>query len=113
MLSATNKVDLIASHEKMKEITLYLVAEVGEWDKKNILFDLQEKINAYAEYIDSGEIWISYPKLKEYKPIILVKSVDSIPEDAIVFLKRAKEILLNDNIEVIIDTLPLLDEKIK
>jgi len=65
-----------------------------EWDsKKEHIFILQEKVNRYLAFIESGEIHQSYPDAEGRKKIISIVALHSPDEDANRFLSVAKEIV--------------------
>lgn len=70
------------------------------WDKENEhLLLLQEKLNKYLQFIESGEIFESYPAAKN-KTIIISVSIQYEPnEDALIFLTQCKEVISNAGID--------------
>ncbi|WP_156811483.1 MULTISPECIES: DUF6572 domain-containing protein [Cupriavidus] len=62
------------------------------WDLKHLQL-LQEKINTYLGFIESGEIYASYPEAKRRQLIVDVISRFRPDESAMQFLVRANEIV--------------------
>ena len=54
---------------------------------------LQEKINTYIAFIESGEILESYPPSKGKLPIIRINGLYELPEQAELFIDRVAETL--------------------
>ncbi len=71
------------------------------WDKENEhLLVLQDKLNSYLMFIESGEIFESYPTAKSKSLIIEVVMKYKPNEVALVFLKRSKEIIENTGVQL-------------
>lgn len=66
------------------------------WDNiDEHLFALQNKINAYLSFIESGNIYQEYPNAKERNIVIEVIAKYEASNDAKLFLDKVKEILLS------------------
>ena len=76
------------------------IADHLEWDKKNEhLLILQDKINTYLRFIESGEIDSAYPEAIGRKRIVTLV-VKYPPNDlAREFLERASSVLLGAGID--------------
>jgi len=59
------------------------------WDTDNHLHLLQKKINLYIGFIESGEIYATYPHAKGLSLVIDVYTKFRPTEDAVRFLKHA------------------------
>ena len=71
------------------------------WDKENEhLLVLQDKLNSYLMFIESGEIFESYPTAKNKSLIIEVVMKHKPNEVALVFLQRSKEIIENTGVQM-------------
>jgi hypothetical protein len=65
-----------------------------EWDDKNEhLLILQDKINAYLDAIESGNLYKVFPNAKDRKIIIRIVAMYEPNSDVLIFLKRTEEIL--------------------
>lgn len=88
----TNKVDFI-SEDKSGNIVL-TISDHLLWDEENThLSILQEKINAYLSFIESGEVYTSYPNSKGKKFVIRVVMLHEPNEIAREFLNHVKNTL--------------------
>lgn len=59
-----DKIDLIGINKEQGYVAL-TISDHLEWDEKNLkLQTLQDKINAYLMYIESGQIYETYPNAK-------------------------------------------------
>lgn len=65
-----NVIDIIGVNEEKKYISL-IISDHLEWDEKNEkLLILQNKINAYLAYIESGQIYEQHPNAKSLDVVI-------------------------------------------
>ncbi|MDI9364685.1 MAG: hypothetical protein QM541_07020 [Flavobacterium sp.] len=93
-IEQADKVDAISTLNDEKVILT--ISDHLEWDEnEQHLQFLQDKINAYLEFIESGQIYEHYPKANTAKVIIIVKLKFSPNMMALNFLNRCKTILLN------------------
>jgi hypothetical protein len=59
-----DEIDIITNDEALEVLTL-VISDHVEWDEKNEkLFLLQEKLNKYLSFLESGEVYEKYPKIK-------------------------------------------------
>jgi hypothetical protein len=75
-IDQTNVVDSIGIEPNKNEAQL-IISDHLEWDKgekadREHMYLLQEKINSYLRFIESGEIYTSYPKSRGKKLVIRV-----------------------------------------
>ncbi len=84
------KIDFISTMLNGK--VLLTISDHHEWDEKgqHILL-LQEKINAYLQFIESGQIFNEYPKARNRKIIIEAFFKFSPPAVFIPFLDRFEQ----------------------
>ena len=86
----TSVVDFIGTSKDEHEVIL-TVADHLEWDAENKhLLLLQEKLNSYLRFIESGEIFDSYPSAKGKRIGINVCALHAPEGDALEFLARSK-----------------------
>jgi len=65
-----------------------------DWSAENEhLRQLQEKINTYCKYIESGQIYDEYPATRDSRPLISVVLFHDPTATADLFLLKAKRIL--------------------
>ena len=71
------------------------------WDKENEhLLALQDKLNSYLMFIESGEIFESYPTAKSKSLINEIVMKYKPNEVALVFLTRSKETIENTGVQL-------------
>jgi len=69
------------------------------WDEKNEhLLILQEKLNSYLRFIESGEIYESYPAAKDNSLIIEIGVQYEPNEPGLAFLNLCKKTIVNAGI---------------
>ena len=85
-------VDAVSRARDTGDVTL-TISDHLEWDQPlEHVFTLQEKINSYLAYIESGQIWEQCADAKEKKILIQVMFRCAPPEgDVTRFLATAKE----------------------
>jgi hypothetical protein len=89
----TNEVDIIAINKDTDICTLTIIDSL-EWEnEEEHLFLLQEKINIYLSFIESGEIYSTYPASKGQKFEINIRFRVSIPERCEQFLQQVSNII--------------------
>ena len=91
----TNVVDFISTSKDGHEVIL-TVSDHLEWDAENKhLFLLQEKLNSYLRFIESGEIFDTYPNAKGKRIAIQIYALHLPEGDALEFLARSKNTIEN------------------
>jgi len=93
-----DKIDIITTTPEDK--VMLTISDHLEWDDtgEHMLL-LQDKLNAYLQFIESGQIFDDYPVTKN-KQVIISIAMKYIPnETALIFLSRSKEVILNAGIE--------------
>jgi CRP-like cAMP-binding protein len=83
-------VDAIGLERESNNVVLTITDHL-EWDGEGHLLTLQEKINTYLRFIESGELEESYPKAQGRKPVISIVALHHPDEEAEGFLERARE----------------------
>jgi hypothetical protein len=69
-LEEPNKVDAIGIENDTGSIVL-TIADAWDWqDEQKHLRALQAKLNAYINFVESGQIWEAYPDSKERQLVI-------------------------------------------
>ncbi|AZC30415.1 hypothetical protein C4K38_2455 [Pseudomonas chlororaphis subsp. piscium] len=93
----TKVVDIIAVPEWEPDNVILVITDHLEWGDKTQqgehLLLLQEKINTYIAFIESGEILESYPPSKDKAPIIRINGLYELPEQGEFFIDRVTEVL--------------------
>ena len=93
-----DKIDIISTTPEDK--VMLTISDHLEWDDagEHMLL-LQDKLNVYLEFIEGGQIFEDYPQAKN-KQLIISITMKYIPnENALVFLNRSKEVILNAGFE--------------
>jgi hypothetical protein len=96
-IEESNIVDSIAWHPQTEEVGLTITDHL-EWtgddqtDKEHMLL-LQEKINTYLAFIQSGEIYESYPKARGRELVIIVFGTFPMNREAASFFEEIKAFL--------------------
>ena len=87
-----DKVDVISVTEDGK--VKLTISDHLPWDKENKhLIILQDKINSYLGFIESGEILESYPMAKDANLVISIVLKYAPFGDSLVFLSQCSEIV--------------------
>jgi hypothetical protein len=89
-----DKIDIISTTPQ-GEVVLH-VADHLEWEneKEHILL-LQDKINAYLQYIESGQVLDDYPNAKNNKVAIEVVFKHAPPGSILTYLEQFKKVVEN------------------
>ena len=90
-INQTNIIDAIGiSHEGKVILT---ISDHHAWDETWHLQLLQDKINSYLQFIESGQIFEDYPNAASKELIIGIVMKYRPTSEAISFLEEAKEII--------------------
>jgi hypothetical protein len=93
-----DKIDLIGTDKKSDKVIL-TISDHLDWENEEYhLRILQDKINTYLCFIESGEIYESYPSAKNKIIEIDIVGKYMLSENAKVFLENVKEVLADINI---------------
>ena len=103
-IEEAGKVDIVALPRNRREVIL-LVADHLPWsdDEQGRLehaFLLQEKLNDYLRYVESGDLYRDFPNAKGRKVVFLVGHKYEIPRDVNMVLSRMQEFLADVGIEL-------------
>jgi hypothetical protein len=96
-INETKVVDIIAVPEWEPDNVVLVITDHLEWGDKaqrgEHLLLLQEKINTYIAFIESGELLESYPPAKGENPKIRISGLYELPEQGETFIDRVTEVL--------------------
>lgn len=96
----TNTIDFMGI-DKSSNTPVLTISDHLDWsDPHQHLSTLQEKINTYLSYIESGEILELYPEAENKRCLIRITSKHNIPEEAVSFVNQVKEMLKETNIDI-------------
>lgn len=96
----TNTVDSIGIDKKTGIVILTISDHLGWTNIEDHLLLLQEKINTYISFIESGEIYETYPSATDKPLRIDILFKNEIPEEATNFIKNIEPILENIGIKL-------------
>jgi hypothetical protein len=95
-----DKIDAIGI-DKETEITILKIFDHLDWnDELNHLLLLQEKINSYLSFMESGEIYEAYPDSQDRKLMIQIDFLEKPSENAIKFLDTVSKIMNDAGFEL-------------
>ncbi|WP_395732095.1 DUF6572 domain-containing protein [Prosthecobacter sp.] len=86
-------VDVVSVDRATSEVILDVTDHLDWSDEAGHLMFLQNKINAYASFIESGELETAYPDAKGRQPVIHVACMNEPPPLAVRFFDRVRDIL--------------------
>jgi hypothetical protein len=96
-ITETKVVDIIAVPECEPDNVVLVITDHLEWGAKaqqgEHLLLLQEKINTYIAFIESGELLQSYPPAKGKNPEIRINGLYELPDQGQIFIDRVTEVL--------------------
>ena len=99
-LEHIDKVDALGLDQRTRHVVL-TIADSWNWNNENQhLLALQEKINAYLNFIETGQVWEAYTMDKARNLRINVVFRYSPPASALEFLEKAASVA--SQIEVLV-----------
>ncbi len=92
------------SVEDLDKVDLVSLGPDGRWfltisdqldwtDSRNHQYKLQKKLNCYMAFIESGQIYTSYPAAREQKLVIDVRFLYMPDEEGWKFLERVRDVV--------------------
>lgn len=98
--------DAIGVEASSGKVVLTISDHLDWGDETRHLTLLQDKLNAYVRFVESGELELTYPEAKGRTPVIdLVTSLE-IPRGCAAFLDRVRAALADTGIELRTRPLP-------
>lgn len=92
-LENTRVIDFVATQNDGGEVVL-TIADGWDWsDPDQHLMALQEKVNAYVEFVESGQLHEVYPRAKGSDVIIDVVHRVALSHAGLEFLQAAKAVV--------------------
>jgi hypothetical protein len=96
-IDQTDVIDSIGVDPAKNEAQLFIFDHLewntGEKSDKEHMYLLQEKINTYLRFIESGEIYEAYPKSREKALVIRLVGRYEMCESAVVFFEKIEDAL--------------------
>ena len=89
----SDKIDFISLRKGTNFVVLTISDHLDWRDSDYHLQILQDKLNSYLSFIESGEIYDSYPNAKDKDIVIEVSGKHPLSEEGNDFYKQAKEII--------------------
>ena len=86
-------VDVVSVDRATSEVILDVTDHLDWSNEADHLMFLQNKINAYVAFIESGELEAAYPDAKGRQPVIRVACMNKPPPVAVRFFDRVRDIL--------------------
>ncbi len=90
-IEKTKVIDFIGIEEASNSVVLTI---------SDYLFLLQEKLNNYLAFIESGELIEAYSDAKDKKPIISIIGKEPLPCEGEKFIRQASKIMKEEGIEL-------------
>ena len=99
-LDDPNKIDA-AGIETESGLLVLTIADAWDWlDERGHLAALQAKLNAYINSVESGQVWATYPNLKQGLVLIDVVGRFAMPPSGDDFIKRVSEISADFGVQI-------------
>ncbi|MFK3710108.1 MULTISPECIES: DUF6572 domain-containing protein [Leclercia] len=98
-----NKIDSIGIPNDSPNIVSLAISDHLTWDHpiEEHLYKLQQKINTYISFIESGEIYEAFPESQGTTlKIIEIYFKYALPEQTISFLEQVSDVLQSMNVEL-------------
>lgn len=105
MLHKTDVIDLVTRSQDGRQYDLVLVVDSGEWQEKDALHTLQEKIDSYASYALDGAMVADYPDSVGSNKAILVQTIDVPPDTVVQFLMKVESLLKTEGLPIRLERL--------
>ncbi|MGE5417729.1 MAG: DUF6572 domain-containing protein [Acidobacteriota bacterium] len=99
----TNKIDVVGINESSEAICLTITDHLGWENEQEHIQLLQDKLNAYLRFIDSGQIYEAYPEATGHHVIIRVCAQNHIPSIGIQFYKQATAFVKKEGVDIEIE----------
>ena len=87
-----NTIDFIGIDKNTNQVIL-TISDHLDWQENNHLILLQEKLNTYLRFIESGEINESYPDAKNKSVVLKIRALHKPNREAKSFLGKVKKII--------------------
>ena len=97
-------IDAVGTETKSGETVLSLIDEWDWQDEPKHLLALQQKLNAYFKFVESRQIFESYPSALNSMVRIDIISKFPLPQNAFVFLRKASNVAAQLNLEIRVAT---------
>ena len=96
-IEESDKIDIVGKNKSTGQLTLFISDHLDWQDEEAHLIALQDKINTYIAYIESGQVWERYPEATGSEMKIEVVGKYSLPEIGEEFIRVANATLATLN----------------
>ena len=96
-----DKVDIIGINHQTNTVTLAISDHLDWNDPEGHLILLQDKINTYLRFFESGEIYETSPLSKGKNIVFQIYAKYPLPEEGIIFFEQAKKIIEGVGIDLL------------
>jgi hypothetical protein len=87
--------------ENDSEFAVLTIADAWDWqDERKHLLALQAKLNSYFRFIESGQIWESYPEAAGRQLVIDVVGKFPLPQVGVDLLARASDVCADLSVKI-------------
>jgi|ERR1035441_5998342 hypothetical protein len=87
--------------ENDSEFAVLTIADAWDWqDEQKHLLALQAKLNSYFSFIESGQLWESYPEAAGRQLVIDVVGKFPLPQVGIDLLERASDVCADLSVKI-------------
>ena len=94
----TQEIDIISANAEEGKVYL-TITDTMTWDsKKEKLLLLQDKINTYMNFIQSGKLVELHPQTKSLKPVVALATSEQPDSQGLAFLEQVKQLM--DKVDV-------------
>ena len=108
-IEQTDRVDAIGVEDSSGKVILSIADHLDWRDEHAHLLVLQDKLNTYVRFVESGELVSAYPNAAGKKPVIDVVTRLEIPRVCAQFFERVRPVLEAAGIELRTRVLPDAD----
>ena len=91
-IEITEKIDIVTINEYSGRIYLNISDHLG-WEIPNKLLLLQQKVNRYLAFIESGEMHWQHPQSTQLNPFIMLICLHPPKQSGLKFLAQITEII--------------------
>ncbi len=99
-----NKVDFIGVHDNFVSLVITDHLEWGENDDDH-MYTIQEKVNSYMRFYESGELLEKFPNSKD-KPVVIEVALKHEPnENGNWFFSKLEPVLKDSGIKLVINVM--------
>ena len=102
----TNEIDAIGLDENTNDVYLTVKDDLDWTDEIYHINKLQEKLNTYLRFIESGEVYDVYPEAKGRKFSIEILAKFNVPKSGMDFISKAGAVISKAGFKLIHEVFP-------